>query len=87
MKWSKAKKQVDELPTNWSSVVSSYEQNKPHNLKISGSGKYTKIRVNMKPIEGYELKLIVYREKDKSVKRAFYVLFNDEKNVAHERVL
>jgi len=87
MSWFTAKKQIDTLPSSWEKVASTYEINKPGEINNSNSGKYTRIQVNMKPIEGFDVNLVVYKSIDGSTKKAWYVLFNDIKNVVYKRDL
>ena len=85
--WFIAKKQVDEFPSNFESVITNYERNKQDSIHYSTSGKYKKIVVDLKDINGFEAKLFVYMTKSKEVKTAWYSIFNNEDGVVYKRVL
>lgn len=85
MSWSNTKKQVDTLPKNWQVVARSYEQNEPLKIKVENFGKHKRTLIKMKPINGFTTQLIAYKEKDGNTKESFYVVFNEELNIAYKR--
>lgn len=85
MKWFNAKKQVDSLPADWQIVARSYEQTNPSMIKSDNHGKYKRFVIEMKPVNGFTIQLIAYKELDGGTKRAFYAMFNEKAGTVYER--
>lgn len=85
MQWDNAKKQVDSLPDSWQVVARSYEQTNSSMIKSDNAGKYKRFVIQMKPIEGFTIQLIAYKEIDGGTKKAFYSMFNEETGTVYER--
>ena len=87
MQWDNAKVHVNQLPSEWTTVVGSYEKSRPKNIKIDNHGKYKRIQVVLKPIEDFETQLIVYKDKDGSTKDAWYAIFNQDEGIIYKRTI
>ena len=86
--WKRSVLEVKELNSSISEVINNYSNLNPNYVKRSKSGKYQRIEVILPNINSFTNKLIVYRTLVKrEMKRAYYVLFNNEDNVVYVRYL
>lgn len=95
--WEKVMDQVDGLTVNFEKVVSDYLKSYPRRVKISKYGQHHKdqkvcgglehIQVEIAPIDGRPIDLVVYECKVCKYIAAWYVVFNEQINMHYKRDL
>ena len=79
--WQKAKRQLNDLPNDYLSVFEKVKALRPYDIKKHQMSKGWEIDVQLKPIYGFEALLTIIEIKGKGVMRAWYMLFDNKKNI------
>lgn len=79
--WQKAKRQLNDLPNDYKSVFDKVKESRPYDVRKHQMSKGWEIDVQLKPIYGFEALLTIIEIQGKGVQRAWYMLFDNKKNI------
>lgn len=80
--WEKAKRQLNDLPNDYLNVFRKVKDTRPYDVKKHKMSKGWEIDVQLKPILGFESLLTFVEIEGKGIQRAWYMLFDNEKNIS-----